>query len=199
MAMEVGAKTGAGYGEKNGFRLAQRNDHRDRDWETRAGTVELSIPRLRTGSYFPSFREPRRMAEKVMTAVIPAQTRSVCREEAYIQAVSTRSVYDLVKAMVMSSIAECQVSRLCGEINDKDLSAIWQRCRVHFMRNAPVYAGKSGRRAAPPSSPRPLRKTRRRPQAPSGATLPTKSGRKFCCWLLSSLCRNQHTSKQPPH
>ena len=62
MALEVGTKTGAGYGEKNGFRLAHRNGYRDRDWETRAGTVELRIPKLRTGSYFPSFLEPRRMA-----------------------------------------------------------------------------------------------------------------------------------------
>ena len=54
MALEVSTKTGAGYGEKNSFRLAQRNGYRDRDWETRAGTVELRIPKLRTGSYFPS-------------------------------------------------------------------------------------------------------------------------------------------------
>ena len=60
MELEVGAKTGAAYGEKNDFRLAQRNGYRDRDWETRAGTVELRIPKLRTGSYFPSFLEPRR-------------------------------------------------------------------------------------------------------------------------------------------
>jgi hypothetical protein len=59
---EVGVKTGTGYGEKNAFRLAQRNGYRDRDWETRAGTVELRIPKLRTGSYFPSFLEPHRMA-----------------------------------------------------------------------------------------------------------------------------------------
>jgi len=84
MELEIGAKTGAGYGQKNGLRLAQRNGYRDRDWETRAGTVDLRIPKLRTGSYFPSFLEPRRMAEKALTAVIPAQTHSVCREEAYI-------------------------------------------------------------------------------------------------------------------
>jgi putative transposase len=93
MALEVGAKTGAAYGEKTALRLAQRNGYRDRDWETRAGTVELRIPKLRTGTYFPSFLEPRRMAEKALTAVI---------QEAYIQGVSTRSVDDLVKAMGMS-------------------------------------------------------------------------------------------------
>ena len=83
MELEVGALTGAAHGEKNPERLVQRNGYRDRDWETRAGTVELKIPRLRKGSYFPSFLEPRRMAEKALTAVI---------QEAYIQGISTRSV-----------------------------------------------------------------------------------------------------------
>jgi len=87
MALEVGAATGAGYGEKIALRVAQRNGYRDRDWETWAGTVELRIPKLRTGSYFPTFLEPRRMAEKALTAVI---------QEAYIQGISTRSVDDLV-------------------------------------------------------------------------------------------------------
>ena len=99
MELEVGSATGAGYGEKNAMRLAQRNGYRDRDWETRAGTVELRIPKLRKGSYFPSFLEPRRMAEKALTAVISGQMRSICRVEAYIQGISTRSVDDLVKAM----------------------------------------------------------------------------------------------------
>ncbi|MCD7111928.1 IS256 family transposase [Rhizobium sp. DKSPLA3] len=233
MALEVGAATGAGYGEKSALRVAQRNGYRDRDWETRAGTVELRIPKLRTGSYFPSFLEPRRMAEKALTAVI---------QEAYIQGISTRSVDDLVKAMGMSGISKSQVSRLCEEIDvkvkafldrpiegewpyiwidatylkvrrggrvvsvaaiiavgvnadgrrevlgleigtseaepiwteflrkltrrglrgvklvisdahesiktavSKVLNATWQRCRVHFMRNALAHAGKSGRR-----------------------------------------------------
>lgn len=70
MDLEVGGLTGAAYGEKNPERLAQRNGYRERDWETRAGTVELRIPKLRKGSYFPGFLEPRRLAEKALTAVI---------------------------------------------------------------------------------------------------------------------------------
>lgn len=110
MEMEIGGLTGAAYGEKDPERLAQRNGYRERDWETRAGTVELRIPKLRKGTYFPGFLEPRRMAEKALTAVI---------QEAYIQGISTRSVDDLVKAMGMSGISKSQVSRLCEEIDGR--------------------------------------------------------------------------------
>jgi putative transposase len=233
MELEITGLTGAGYGEKNPERLVQRNGYRDRDWETRAGRVELRIPKLRKGSYFPFFLEPRRMAEKALTAVI---------QEAYIQGISTRSVDDLVKAMGMSGISKSQVSRLCEELDGrvkaflerpiegdwpylwidatyvkvrqngrivsvavivavgvntdgrrevlgmdigpseaepfwtaflrklarrglrgvklvvsdahegikvavaKVLSATWQRCRVHFMRNVLAHAGRQGRR-----------------------------------------------------
>jgi putative transposase len=233
MELEVRGLTGADHGERSPDRLALRNGYRDRDWETRAGTVELRIPKLRKGSYFPGFLEPRRLAEKALTAVI---------QEAYIQGVSTRSVDDLVKAMGMSGISKSQVSRLCEEIDErvktfldrpiegdwpylwidatyvkvrqagrivsvavtvavavntagrrevlgmaigaseaetfwieflrklrrrglagvklvisdahegikaavsKVFNATWQRCRVHFMRNALAHAGKSGRR-----------------------------------------------------
>jgi putative transposase len=110
MELEVEGLTGAGHGERTPDRLTHRNGYRNRSWETRAGTVELRIPKLRQGSYFPGFLEPRRMAEKALTAVI---------QEAYIQGVSTRSVDDLVKSMGMSGISKSQVSRLCEEIDGK--------------------------------------------------------------------------------
>ena len=110
MALEVEGLAGAAHGERTPDRINHRNGYRDRVWETRAGTVELKIPKLRKGSYFPGFLEPRRMAEKALTAVI---------QEAYIQGVSTRSVDDLVQAMGMSGISKSQVSRLCGEIDGK--------------------------------------------------------------------------------
>src|ERR1043165_5664229 len=110
MELEVEGLTGAAYGEKSQERQVQRNGYRDRSWETRAGTVELRIPKLRKGSYFPGFLEPRRMAEKALTAVV---------QEAYVQGVSTRSVDELVQAMGMSGISKSQVSRLCAEIDEK--------------------------------------------------------------------------------
>lgn len=70
MELEVEGRTGAAYGKRSAARTAQRNGYRERPWETRAGTVDLRIPKLRTGSYFPAFLEPRRAAEKALTAVI---------------------------------------------------------------------------------------------------------------------------------
>ena len=110
MEIDVEGRCGAGYDEKSAARLNSRNGYRDRTWETRAGTVELKIPKLRQGSYFPEFLEPRRTAEKALTAVI---------QEAYVQGISTRSVDDLVKATGMSGVSKSQVSRLCGEFDEQ--------------------------------------------------------------------------------
>jgi putative transposase len=111
MELDVEGRCGAGYDEKApGARLNSRNGYRDRTWDTRAGSVELKIPKLRQGSYFPDFLEPRRTAEKALTAVI---------QEAYVHGISTRSVDDLVKALGMSGVSKSQVSRLCAELDER--------------------------------------------------------------------------------
>ena len=110
MEFEIEQHTGAEHGERTPERNNSRNGYRDRLWETRVGSVDLRIPKLRRGSYFPAFLEPRRTAEKALAAVI---------HEAYIQGVSTRSVDELVQAMGMSGISKSQVSRLCGDIDER--------------------------------------------------------------------------------
>jgi len=110
MNLEVDALTGAPAGVRSPDRLNQRNGYRERAWDTRVGRIDLSIPKLRKGSYFPVFLEPRRTAEKALTAVI---------QEAYVHGISTRSVDDLVKAMGMTGISKSQVSRLCEEIDER--------------------------------------------------------------------------------
>ena len=110
MEMDAEGLCAAAYAERSPERLNSRNGYRDRLWETRAGSVDLKIPKLRKGSYFPGFLEPRRTAEKALAAVI---------QEAYIQGVSTRSVDELVKTMGMTGISKSQVSRLCTEIDER--------------------------------------------------------------------------------
>ena len=109
MATEVDQLTGAAAGARSPERVNYRNGYRERGWETRVGRIELAIPKLRKGSYFPAFLEPRRTAEKALTAVI---------QEAYVQGVSTRSVDELVKAMGGTGISKSQVSRLCEDIDE---------------------------------------------------------------------------------
>lgn len=108
MDLDVEGLCGAEHGQRSAERSNWRNGYRERVWETRSGTVPLKIPKLRRGSYFPGFLEPRRAAEKALTAVV---------QEAYVQGVSTRSVDELVKALGMSGISKSQVSRLCEEID----------------------------------------------------------------------------------
>jgi len=110
MVLDVETLCNARAHERTDERVNHRNGYRDRAWQTRAGSVALKVPKLRKGSYFPEFLEPRRAAEKAMTAVI---------QEAYVKGISTRSVDDLVKAMGMTGISKSQVSRLCTEIDER--------------------------------------------------------------------------------
>lgn len=116
MEMDVEALCKSAHGGRSEERINSRNDYSERSLETRVGTIDLKIPKLRTGSYFPDFIEPRRTAEKALTAAI---------QEAYIQGISTRSVDELVKAMGMSGVSKSEVSRLCEEI-DKSVQAFLQ-------------------------------------------------------------------------
>jgi transposase-like protein len=115
MEAEVTGRIGAEHGERNPQRTTQRNGYRSRDWDTRAGTVELAIPKLRKGSYFPSFLEPRRRAEKALCAVVA---------QCYVEGVSTRRVDDVAKAMGLEGISKSQVSRICAELDE--VVAAWR-------------------------------------------------------------------------
>jgi transposase-like protein len=119
MALEVDGLCGAGPHERSETRVNQRNGYRDRSWETRLGTLDLRIPKLRQGSYFPAFLEARKTAERALVAGI---------QEAWIHGVSTRKVDDLVQALGMSGISKSQVSELCREIDE----------RVHAFLNRPI-------------------------------------------------------------
>lgn len=110
MEADVESLVGAAHGERNQSRENWRNGYRERDWHTRSGTIALKIPKLRKGSYFPGFLEPRKSSEKALAAVV---------QEAYVQGISTRSVDELVKALGMSGISKSQVSRLCEEIDER--------------------------------------------------------------------------------
>jgi len=110
MEMEVEEHVGAGRHERSPARTGQRNGYRHRDWDTRVGTVELEVPRVRDSSYFPSLLEPRRRAERALSAVV---------QEAYVHGISTRKVDELVKALGMEGISKSQVSRLCEELDEE--------------------------------------------------------------------------------
>lgn len=111
MELQVEGRCGAPYDAKApGARMNSRNGYRERLWDTRAGAVELRVPKLRRGSYFPEFLEPRRRAEQALAAVV---------QEAYVHGVSTRAVDDLVQALGMTGVSKSEVSRLCGELDER--------------------------------------------------------------------------------
>ena len=136
MELEVQGLTGASWGEKTAERLVQRNGYRDRGWETRAGTVELRIPKLRRGSYFPCFLEPRRLAEKALTAVI---------QEAYVQGISTRKnrVAETVERRILELAVEQPAwghTRMANELAEEGLRVsptgvrgVWVRHDLNTM------------------------------------------------------------------
>ena len=109
MDAEVSAQIGAQHGERSPERVTYRNGYRNRTWDTRVGTMELHIPKLREGSYFPSLLEPRRRSEKALLAVI---------QQAYVEGVSTRRVDDLIKALGCDGISSSQVSRICEQLDE---------------------------------------------------------------------------------
>jgi putative transposase len=102
MELEVQEYVGAARHERSAGRTGQRNGYRERSWDTRVGTVELKVPRVRDGGYFPSLLEPRRRAERALSAVV---------QEAYVHGVSTRKVDELVKALGMGGISKSLTSR----------------------------------------------------------------------------------------
>jgi putative transposase len=108
MEGEVSAQIGAERYERSAERTAQRNGYRPRPWDTRLGTLELAIPKLRTGSYFPGWLEPRRRAEQALVAVVV---------EAYVQGVSTRKVEALVQSLGIAGLSKSEVSRLCAALD----------------------------------------------------------------------------------
>jgi transposase-like protein len=117
MEAEVAQQIGAELHEKAPGRVAHRNGYRSREWDTRAGTIELEIPRLRSGSYFPSFLEPRTRAEQALVAVV---------QEAYVNGVSTRKVDRLVQQLGLGGMSKSAVSRLCARL-DEQVTAFRER------------------------------------------------------------------------
>ena len=120
MEAEVTELTGVPKGERAPERrLTQRNGYRDRRWDTRVGTIDLAIPRVRDGNYFPSLLEPRRRAERALLAVV---------QEAYVLGVSTRRVDDLVVSLGITGISKSEVSRICAALD----------AEVETFRNRPL-------------------------------------------------------------
>ena len=108
MELEVSQHLGAERHERTSERTGQRNGYRERQWDTRVGSIDLRVPRVRDGGFIPSLLEPRKRAEQALVAVV---------QEAYVHGVSTRRVDDLVKALGIEGISKSQVSRVCQELD----------------------------------------------------------------------------------
>jgi transposase-like protein len=117
MEAEVAAQIGAAHGERNPERVTNRNGYRPRGFDTRVGEIELAIPKLRSGSYFPSFLEPRTRGEQALVAVV---------QEAYVNGVSTRKVDRLVQQLGLGGMSKSTVSRLCQGL-DEQVAAFRER------------------------------------------------------------------------
>src|SRR5579864_3764101 len=122
MDAEVEVRCGAGYGEVSPDRVNSRNGYRAREWDTRAGTIELAIPKLRSGSYFPSFLEHRRRAERALASVVATS---------YLLGVSTRRVEKLAASLGVTGLSKSQVSVMAAELDEL----------VEGFRNRPLDAG----------------------------------------------------------
>jgi putative transposase len=123
MSAEASMQCQAGYGERTDERTNSRNGYRDRRWDTRVGTIDLKVPKLREGSYFPAWLlVHRRRAEQALASVVA---------QAYVEGVSTRRVEDLVEAMGIAGISRSEVSRLAAELDVK----------VAEFRERPLDAG----------------------------------------------------------
>ncbi len=136
MDAEVSAQIGAAKHERAEERTTYRNGYRSRAWDTRVGTLELQIPKLRSGSYFPTWLEPRRRAEQALVAVVA---------EAYVQGVSTRKVEALVQTLGIASLSKSEVSRLCQSLDaqvaafrtrrlDAEYPYLWVDARYEHVR-----------------------------------------------------------------
>jgi transposase-like protein len=110
LELEVTEHLGADRHERTTERTGHRNGYRERQWDTRVGTIELQVPRVRDGSFFPALLEPRKRAERALVAVV---------QEAYVQGVSTRRVDDLVQSLGLAGISKSQVSRLCQTLDEE--------------------------------------------------------------------------------
>ena len=108
MELEVAQHVGAEKYERAANRTGERNGYRDRNWDTRVGSIELRVPRVRDGGYYPALLEPRRRGERALVAVV---------QEAYVNGVSTRRVDDVVKALGINTLSKSQVSRLCQALD----------------------------------------------------------------------------------